>query len=73
MNAMASATLSGARKVRASWLGRLVVWTPALRVSLEGGEVAAAELDTPSTRHPKPDDVLVGTASFDLSPWEVWR
>ena len=52
-----------------------------LEVTLEGGEVTAAKLETPSTRHVglvsavtegrEVADALVGVGSLDLSPWEV--
>jgi Ni,Fe-hydrogenase III large subunit len=52
-----------------------------LGVTLEGGEVTAAKLETPSARHiglvgavtegREVADALVGVASLDLSPWGV--
>ena len=71
----------------ASGRGAATVETPRgaakLALTLEGGEVAVAELETPSTRHiglveavteqRELADALVGVASLDLSPWEVVR
>ncbi len=67
--------------------GTATVETPrgaaTLNVTIEDGEVGAAELDAPSTRHVElvdgvtvgneVADALVGVASLDLSPWEVSR
>jgi Ni,Fe-hydrogenase III large subunit len=74
-------------EVGASGKGAAVVETPrgaaTLTVTLENGEVTAAELETPSARHiglvePVTEqrelaDALVGVASLDLSPWEMVR
>lgn len=65
--------------------GAATVETPrgaaTLEVTLEGGEVTAAKLETPSARHVglvgavtegrEVADALVGVGSLDLSPWEV--
>ena len=57
--------------------------TATLSVTVEDGEVSAAELDAPSTKHlelvesvmvgNEVADALTGVASLDLSPWEVSR
>jgi len=70
-------------EIRASGRGAATVETPrgaaTLAVTLEGGEVTVAELETPSMRHIRlvgavteqreVADALVGVASLDLSPW----
>ena len=70
-----------------SGTGSATVETPRgaakLSVTVEDGEVSAAELDAPSTRHlelvqsvtvgNEVADALVGVASLDLSPWEASR
>lgn len=55
--------------------------TATLRITLEDGAIAAAELDAPSTRNVRfveavtvgkeVADALVGVGSLDLSPWEM--
>lgn len=69
----------------ASGEGTATVETPRgtakLAVTLEGGEVTVAHMETPSTRHlglvepvtrgRELGDALAGVASLDLSPWEV--
>jgi Ni,Fe-hydrogenase III large subunit len=71
----------------ASGRGAPTVETPRgaakLAVTLEGGEVTVAKLETPSARQMglvkavteqrELADALVGVASLDLSPWEVVR
>ena len=57
--------------------------TARLAVTLEGGRVTVAQLETPSTGHMRLvelvtegwelGDALAGVASLDLSPWEVAR
>jgi Ni,Fe-hydrogenase III large subunit len=80
---LADGTVDGAT----SGTGAATVETPRgparLEVTLEGGAVVAARLDTPSSRHlalvgavaeqREVADALVGVASLDLSPWEVVR
>ena len=81
-----SASVSDAvPEAKTSGRGAATVETPrgtaTLAVTLEGGEVTLAELETPSTRHVglvKPvaeqrelGDALAGVASLDLSPWEI--
>jgi Ni,Fe-hydrogenase III large subunit len=70
-------------EARVSGSGAATVETPrgaaTLAVTLEGGEVTVAELETPSMRHirlvgaatdqQEVADALVGVASLDLSPW----
>ena len=70
-----------------SGTGTATVETPrgaaTLKVTVEDGEVSAAELDTPSTKHlelvegvmkgNEVADALVGVSSLDLSPWEMSR
>lgn len=74
-------------EVGASGRGVATVETPrgaaTLEVTLQSGEVTAAELETPSARHVglvgavtegrEVADALVGVASLDLSPWGVAR
>jgi Ni,Fe-hydrogenase III large subunit len=71
----------------ASGSGAATVETPrgaaTLSVTLEDGEVTAAELETPSAKHIRlvgdvtegreVADALVGVASLDLSPWSMAR
>jgi Ni,Fe-hydrogenase III large subunit len=71
--------------VGASGEGAATVETPrgaaTLRITVEGGEVTAARLETPSAKHVglvgavtegrEVADALVGVASLDLSPWEM--
>jgi Ni,Fe-hydrogenase III large subunit len=67
--------------------GAATVETPrgaaTLNVTLEDGEITAAELETPSAKHiqlvgavtegQEVADALVGVASLDLSPWSMTR
>jgi len=78
---------SGLPEAGAAGGGTATVETPRgtarLAVTLDGGRVTVAQMETPSTRHlglVKPvteqrelGDALVGVASLDLSPWEVLR